>query len=74
MVAAGLASGCGASVKAANPVIGTVLSLDGKPLANARVRIGAAPIVTTDAQGSFRVETAPASYDAAVVFDARAQP
>jgi len=70
MVAAALAAACGGSVKQANPVVGTVLSLDGKPLANARVRIGAAPIVTTDAQGSFRVETAPASYDAAVVFDA----
>ena len=50
-------------------VAGRVVNRFGEPVSGARVRIGAAAVVTTDTQGKFTVAAAPASYDAAVEVD-----
>jgi hypothetical protein len=53
----------------ADPVQGTVVNRFGEPVLGARVRIGTASVVTTDAQGKFTVPAVAATYDVAAVVD-----
>jgi len=57
-----------------SPVQGTVVNRFGEPITGARVRIGSAVAVTTDADGKFAVPFVPLTYDAAVVVDDPAVP
>ena len=56
------------------PVHGTVVNRFGERVSGARVGIGTASPVTTDAQGKFTVNFVAATYDAAVVVDDPAVP
>ncbi|MFL5441690.1 MAG: carboxypeptidase-like regulatory domain-containing protein [Myxococcales bacterium] len=58
----------------AAPVQGTVVNRFGEPVSGARVRIGTASPVTTDAQGKFTVRAVAATYDVAAVVDDPAVP
>jgi Carboxypeptidase regulatory-like domain len=58
------------SCAGSDAVSGRVVDMSGQPIAGARVRVGSAAAVSTDAQGRFQVDAVSPRYDAAVVVDA----